>query len=114
MESLSRHVEEFYKSQGFEVLVERSKDALKVIGVIRVGDKLRSSYVTINGSPNDFTVEFSGSHLDRLSQFLAPLVTMFGGGVFLLEKLRAHEFYEKLETEFWVFVERAVDLTAAA
>jgi hypothetical protein len=39
---------------------------------------------------------------------------MFGGGVFLLEKLRTHEFYEKLETEFWVFVEHAVDLTAAA
>jgi len=109
LDNLSKHVEEFYKGKGFEALVERSKDAFKVVAVMRIGDKLRSSYVSINGNPNDFTVEFSGSQTGRFSQFLTPLITMFGGGVLILDRLRSQEFYEKLETEFWLFIEHEVD-----
>ena len=109
LDNLSKHVEEFYKGKGFEALVERSKDAFKVVGVMRIGDKLRSSYVSINGNPHDFTVEFSGSQTGRFSQFLTPLITMFGGGVLILDRLRSQEFYEKLETEFWLFIEHEVD-----
>ena len=114
LEGLSKRIEEFYKSKGFEVLVEGSKDAFRVVGVLRVGDKLRSSYVGINGNPNDFTVEFSGGQMGRFSQFLSPLITMFGGGVLILERLRSQEFYEKLETEFWAFVEHVVDRTGVS
>jgi len=113
LEGLSRRIEGFYKARGFDTLVEGSKDASRVAGVLRVGDRLRSSYVSINGNPDDFTVEFSGSQTGRFSQFLTPLITMFGGGVLILERLRSQEFYEKLETEFWAFLEHAVDQSAA-
>lgn len=112
LEELSKRVEEFYKSKGSEVLVERLGGAFKVTGVMRVGDRPRSSFVSISGSPDDFTIEFLGSQLGRFSQFLTPLITMLGGGVFILDRLRSQEFYEKLETEFWAFVEHAVEQAA--
>jgi hypothetical protein len=114
LEGLSKHVEEFYRGKGFEVVVEGSKDSFKVVGTLRVRDKLRSSYVSIKGNPDDFTVEFFGSQMGRFSQFVTPLITMFGGGVLILERLRSQEFYEKLETEFWVLVEHVVDQAAAS
>jgi hypothetical protein len=114
LKTLSERIGNFYKGKGFEVLVEGSQGAFKVVGVLRVGDKPRSSYVSINGNPNDFTVEFFGGQMGRFSQFLSPLITMFGGGVLVLDRLRSQEFYERLETEFWVFMERAVDQTAAS
>ena len=110
---LSKRIEEFFKSKAFEVLVEGSKEEFKVIGVLRVGDRPRSSFVSINGNPKDFIVGFSGDQRSRLSQFLTPLITMFGGGALILERLQSQEFYDKLETEFWAVVENAVDQTAA-
>jgi hypothetical protein len=108
LERLSKRIEEFYQSKGFEVLVEHPKDAFKVVGMLRIGEKSRFSYVSISGNPNDFKVEFSGGQMGR-TRFFVPLITMFGGGFLILDRLRAQEFYDKLETEFWVFVERAVD-----
>jgi hypothetical protein len=34
---------------------------------------------------------------------------MFGGGIFILDRLKSQEFYERLETEFWAFVENVVE-----
>jgi len=110
---LSKRIEEFFKSKAFEVLVEGSKEEFRVMGVLRVGDRLRSSFVSINGNPNDFIVGFSGDQRSRLSQFLTPLITMFGGGFLILERLQSQEFYDRLETEFWAVVENAVNQTAA-
>jgi hypothetical protein len=114
LRGLSKRIEEFFKSKGFEVLVEGSEGDFKVVGVLRVGDKLQSSYASINGNPNDFTVEFSGAQNSRFSQLLTPLITMFGGGILILKRLQSQEFYEKLETEFWAFVEHAVDQTVVS
>jgi hypothetical protein len=113
LEGLTKQVEDFYKGKGFEVVVERSKDAFKVVAALRVGERVRSSYVSITGNPNDFTVEFVGSQIGRFSQFLMPLITMVGGGVLVLDRLRNQEFFEKLEAEFWVSVEHAVDQASA-
>jgi hypothetical protein len=111
---LTKCIGEFFKSKGFEVLVEGSEGDFKVVSVLRAGDKLQSCYASIKGIPNDFAVEFSGAPNSRFSQFLAPLITMFGGGIFVLKRLQSQEFYEKLEAEFWAFVEHAVDQTATS
>jgi hypothetical protein len=114
LKDLSECIEEFFESKGFETLVEGLEGNFKVIGVMRVGDKSQSFYASIKGSSSDFTVEFSGAQNSRFSQFLTPLITMFGGGILILKKLQSQEFYEKLETEFWAFVEHKVDQTSAS
>jgi len=109
LHSLSKRIGEFYEHRGFKTTIEHSKDTYKVIGVSRIDGKLRMSSVNIRGNPDDFTVEFSGSEGGRFSILLGPLVTLFGGGVFVLERLKSQEFYEGLEKDFWISVEQAVE-----
>mgnify|MGYP001117268651 CR=1 FL=1 len=109
LDTLSKRIGEFYEHKGFKTTIESSKDGYKVIGVLRVGDKLRMSSANIRGNPNDFTVEFSDNKGGGFSILLGPFVTLLGGGVFVLDRLRSREFYEKLEGDFWISVEQAVE-----
>jgi hypothetical protein len=90
-------------------MVEKSQDKYNVVGVSRIDGKMRSSYVTISQEADGFVVEFIGEKGGRFLPWLDSLATMFGGGVLVLERLKSREFYEALETEFWAFMEDAVD-----
>lgn len=62
--------------------------------------------VDVFGHSNDFSVEFdTGSSRSLL---LGSGATLFGGGVFVLRGLELKEALEKLESEFWMFMEDAV------
>lgn len=108
LQELSKRVEEFYKSKGFETKLEYSDGFYKVNSVLRIENKLRISSARIHGSPNDFVVEFLSGKGERFSNMLVHWAAMFGGGVFMLDGLRSQEFYERLERDFWIFVEKAV------
>lgn len=64
--------------------------------------------VKIVGDSNDFVIELIASELTRSSIRLGMLTKIIGGGYFLLRGLRLREALEKLETEFWVYVEDKV------
>jgi hypothetical protein len=108
-EALSKRIVDFFKKKGFETMVEKSQDKYNVVGVSRIDGKMRSSYVTISQEADGFVVEFIGEKGGRFLPWLDSLATMFGGGVLVLERLKSREFYEALETEFWAFMEDAVD-----
>jgi hypothetical protein len=112
LEQLSRRLEQFFKDQGFETTIERCKAGCTISGHLRVGRQFRSFLVSITGSPKDLTVEFLAEKEGRLSLLAGPLITMFGGGVFMLDRLKRREFYEKLESGFWLFTEELVDYLA--
>jgi len=63
--------------------------------------------VTVSGKPDDFEVELE-SAASRDSLMLGSSTTAFGGGGFFLRELKSKEDFEKLEREFWVFVEELV------
>ncbi len=64
--------------------------------------------VSIRGRPDDFEVKFlAGSRSSALVR-LGTLTAAFGGGVFTLKGLKSHESLEKLEKEFWLYVDRVV------
>jgi len=63
--------------------------------------------VRILGEPDDFIVELeSGS--TRTSEMLGSSTVLFGGGGFLLRSLKSKEALEKLESEFWIYMEDVV------
>jgi tRNA1(Val) A37 N6-methylase TrmN6 len=109
LEELSRHVSQFLKDKGFEIVVENAENSHRIMGFLRVGDKRRGVWINVNGAPNDVLVDFSSNKEGKLSLLAGPLVTMFGGGVFVLDRLKRQEFYEKLEAEFWLFLEEIIE-----
>jgi hypothetical protein len=108
-EELNRRVSKFLKDKGFEIVVENAGNNYKIMGFLRVGDKKRGVWINISGAPNDVLVDFLGNKEGKLSLLAGPLVTMFGGGVFVLDRLKRQEFYEKLEAEFWLFLEEIIE-----
>jgi hypothetical protein len=109
LDALSKRVEEFYLNQGLQMTVEHAQDIYFMNGIKRVEKKTLVFSVKINGSSNDFSIEFSGSRTGRGIVLFSPLVTMFGGGALILDRLKVEGFYEALERDFWTFVEEAVE-----
>jgi hypothetical protein len=108
-EELNRRVSKFLKDKGFEIVVENAGNNYKIMGFLRVGDKKRGVWINISGAPNDVLVDFLSNEEGKLSLLAGPLATMFGGGVFVLDRLKRQEFYEKLEAEFWLFLEEIIE-----
>jgi hypothetical protein len=65
-------------------------------------------YVEILGNPSDFEVDFV---LDEQSDFkiLGSVFPTFLGGGLSLIALRSRELFEKLEPEFWVYLEKTIE-----
>lgn len=71
--------------------------------------------VRIFGDSDDFTVDLKASELTSRSIRMGMLTKSLGGGYFLLKSLKLQEELEKLEKEFWIYVEdRVAQLTGSA
>ena len=103
---LSQCVEDFFENRGFKTAKDRSTEGYTVSGKPqRGGDILGLVIVRILGSSHDFSIEFSTSKHTRSAIRSGFLTTMFGGGILLLRGLKSQEALEKLEKEFWVYIE---------
>lgn len=83
----------------YYIHVKRSLQGSTVVGPIMV---------IVRGNSNNFMVEFIRGKDSRSSVKSGLATTMFGGGFFLLSRLKSQEALEKLEKEFWGYVENAV------
>jgi hypothetical protein len=70
--------------------------------------------VGITGKPADFTVDLKASELTAGSIRIGMLTKPFGGGHLLLKAVKLKEELERLENEFWIFVEEKIDQLAGS
>lgn len=110
LELLSECVEDFFKRKGFKTMTDESMGEYKIL-LISQGDRgiPRGMYVRISGDPNEFVLELCISERARSSVMLGLMTTMFGGGSRVLRSLKSQEFLERLEREFWICVEEAIE-----
>jgi len=63
--------------------------------------------VRIAGDPNDFSVELSTEESSDTLIRLGTLTSLFGGGILFLKGMKSKELLDKVESDFWRFVEEA-------
>ena len=104
---LSSHVEDFFKDKGLLTRKEQSNREYTVFWAPKRGGINTSKVpkVRISGDPNDFTVEVVASELTNRQIRLGLLTKPVGGGYFLLKGLRLREALEKIESDFWAYLE---------
>jgi len=103
---LSECVEVFFKDRGYLTQKKESAGEYTILWAPpRFGITRDAMVVRVFGKPNDFVLEIVASERTRGSIRLGMLTKMFGGGYLVLKGLRAKEALEKLEREFWVYVE---------
>lgn len=65
--------------------------------------------VSVTGNREDLSVKFiAGSH-SRIYKWVGQLTTMFGGGIALSRGFESELALEKLERNFWVYVDETVE-----
>jgi|Deesub1362B_J571_1020462.scaffolds.fasta_scaffold01515_1 hypothetical protein len=105
---LVHEVKRFFEERNFKVDLSYSNSSKKINVVIQDKGKFRRVSVEISGIPEDFSVEFCGGERARSILKIGSLLALFGGPI-LLESYRTAEFYQKLENQFWNYLEKVVD-----
>jgi len=113
---LSKCVEDFFKDKGFKTRKDESAGKYTILWTSqRVRNMRDAMTASVFGDPNDVVVEILASERTRGSIKLGMLTTAFGGGYLALRGLKAKEVLEKLEREFWIYIEEKVaHLTGSA
>lgn len=110
---LIESIEGFLSVRGCKISRKESERRCLVVGrPENTSDVLEDVSVKISGEPNDFTVEFISGGKSRSSILLGFLTSMIGGGNLMLKGVRSQESSDKLEKEFWSYLEeKMVGLT---
>lgn len=109
LDLLTERIENFFKSKGFETRKNASPNGTKISTVPKHFRDVKAGIkVTIWGSPHDFMVELSVDETSRFSTLLGLSTIPLGGGTLVLRGLKLQEALERLEKEFWVYVEETI------
>lgn len=92
----------FFEEKGFKVKEYEEEGKYKML--IRIHGSFKTISVTVEGSPQNFTVE--GAFVE--GQPLYGFTYVFGGGLLLLQDLKLREKLQKLEKEFLQYVTNTV------
>lgn len=106
--SVEGAVKAFLELKEFKTLVSEDQHSKKIIGITRNAEGLKKVMISIEGSPRDIVVSFLASETSQLMSKFSPVFNFFGGGAFTLKGLKQREFYEKIEDEFWTYLEEFI------
>jgi len=106
LKQLSVCAEDFFKDKGFVTEKGETREEHTILWAPQsVKNMGKAMKVRILGHPEDFVVEFVASETTRRSIWLGMLTKPIGGGFLVLQGSRLREALEKMEREFWVYIE---------
>jgi hypothetical protein len=114
LDSLRKGIESFLEERGFKIRPASSTDPSKwgIFGVLRTpNSEIRRVVVTIDKTSDGFEVELMAGEGAKSTLKLSSLISFFGGGALLLKEFERAEFYQKLEGDFWKYVEKKIEET---
>ena len=105
------HVGEFFKKYDFEAYKDTLENGFKIQALDSSKYKMEGSVtVTIEGDPNNLNVKLERSGIDKKrhinSMFLA---SAFGGGYFMLKRMKSDENWMIFQRDFWRYVENSIE-----
>ncbi|MCS7125052.1 MAG: hypothetical protein NZ932_06555 [Candidatus Bathyarchaeota archaeon] len=109
LEELAEILKQFFEKRNFKVMLEKSSD-YRIIAVPKQGSDLCDNIeVSIRGKPSDFEIIFGAATNFAKNLIRLGGLTMFlGGGIFLRKGLASQEELNKLENDFWNFVDTTI------
>ncbi len=112
---LTDRIVSFFRAKGFDAETRRKEGRLAVVAIPKpiheIAEKIE---VDVEGQPMDFAVKFiAGSHSRSLVRY-GTFASLFGGGFLVPKGLKSLENIEKLEKDFWIFVDEAVSFLSVS
>lgn len=106
LNALAELLKKFFEGKPFRVSVENASTGYKIAAYPKLSAGLLDVIeVFVRGKPDDFVIEFVPGSNTRKSIRSGFLTYLFGGGLLWREGLKSQEELDKLEREFWNFVD---------
>jgi len=107
LNELTNRVEWFFKSKGLQT--RRFSDEKRLTIQVTQKGKAGNLYVEISGNSSNFQVSFVLEDPPYSYRVLGSVFSVFFGGAPLLKNLKTRELFEKLESEFWAYLNTVVE-----
>jgi hypothetical protein len=110
LSDLLQKIIQFFESKEFKnVTALKTETGYEVIAGDSKRYKMQNDVsVKIEGRQDDFTVGLTSSKEQKTSTLPLMLISMFGGGYFLLKNFRSDEAMQKLERDFRIEIDKMV------
>lgn len=110
LDLLSECVEGFFKDKGFLTKSTASAGERTILWAPQNTSKDIKGTMTVKivGDSNDFVIEILARERTRRSIWLGMLTKSIGGGYLILRASRLREVLQKIETEFWAYIEEKI------
>lgn len=99
----------FFEQKDFGVFKSKMDDGWGLVVIspprAKIVDKIA---VFVTGHSRDFSVKFTAGSRSRTYKWLGHITTFFGGGVLFSKGFESELALERLEREFWVYVDETV------
>lgn len=106
---LSERIVRFFSEREFTASLHKKEESYVIVATPKTYHGIAENInVYVSGTPNDFSIKFeAGSHSRALVRF-GNLVTLLGGGFLALKGLKSQDELDKLENNFWKYVDETV------
>lgn len=106
---LSEQILYFFTKKNFTASLQKKKDTHIVVATPQPFHGIAENIeVYIEGRPDDFSIKFAAGSHSRAYVRYGSLLNLVGFGFFVMKGLRSLEEIEKLEKNFWIYVDETI------
>lgn len=106
---LSERMVQFFNEREFTTSLRKEGEKHVIIATPKFFHRIAENItVEVAGRADDFTVIFDAGSHSRAYVILGNILTLLGGGFFVLKGIKSLEEIEKLERAFWVYVDETI------
>jgi hypothetical protein len=99
-------IRSFFEAKSFDVSIEKEAPENFLVMAKNVSDKtLPKIAVKVYFNGEFLSVNFLNSHNLRSNLFLSSIFGAFGGNIFFLKQSKVKERIDRLEEDFWKFID---------
>jgi hypothetical protein len=102
-------MKEFFKQKGFFAEESSSNDGYRVVAFIHDVNSSPFAVVEVHRNLNEIVMDYfpwGQREQPSLTSFFSSVLTLFGAGILVKHDLKKKELAEKIENEFWAFLDR--------
>jgi hypothetical protein len=110
---LGEWIERFFQKKSFITTHDEEAEGYRITArPTPETEMVNNVIVSISGGPDDFKVKFVTGARSNIFVRLGQLTALFGGGILYMRGLKSQEAEDRLEKEFWLYINEKIDRAA--
>lgn len=102
IQTLTEKIIKYLEKENFELIVYQEEEGYLIVAASSPKYGIEGDItIQIHGNPNNFSIKIENKKEKGEYKIPPLLATMFGGGYFLLKKLKTEEKYIEFTRQFW-------------